>query len=37
MSTSQMQFMNEIKSGHDGEPIPEAKRVYFQERFRNRL
>ena len=34
MSTSQMQFMNEIKAGHDGDPIREAKRpVYFQERF----
>jgi hypothetical protein len=37
MSTSQTQFMNEIKAGHDGEPIPEAKRVYFQERFRNEV
>lgn len=37
MSTSQMQFMNEIQAGHDGAPIPEAKRVYFQERSRNRF
>ena len=37
MSTSQMQFMNEIKAGHDGAPIPQAKRVYFQERLRNRF
>jgi transcriptional regulator with XRE-family HTH domain len=37
MSTSQMQFMNEIQAGHDGVPIPEAKRVYFQERLRNRF
>jgi hypothetical protein len=37
MSTSQTQFMNEIQAGHDGPPIPEAKRVYFQERLRNRF
>lgn len=29
--------MNEIQAGYDGPPIPEAKRVYFQERLRNRF
>jgi hypothetical protein len=37
MSTLQTQFMNEIQAGHDGPPIPEAKRVYFQERLRSRF
>jgi hypothetical protein len=37
MSTSQTQFMNEIQAGHDGPPIPESKRIYFQERLRNRF
>jgi len=29
--------LNEVAAGHDGPPIPEAKRVYFQERFRGRF
>lgn len=37
MSTSQKQLLNEVKAGHDGPQIPEAKRVYFQERLRNRF
>lgn len=37
MSTSQTQFLSEIQAGHDGVPIPEAKRVYFQERLKNRF
>jgi Helix-turn-helix len=37
MRTSQMQFLNEIKAGHDGAPIPEATRAYFQQRLRNRF
>jgi hypothetical protein len=37
MSTFQTHLMNEIQAGHDGAPIPEAKRVYFQERLKNRF
>lgn len=37
MSTFQAQLLNEIAAGHDGPPIPESKRVYFQERYRERL
>lgn len=37
MITSQMQFMNEVVSGHDGVPIPEAKRIFFRERLRHRF
>lgn len=37
MTTSQMPFFSELASGHDGPPIPEAKRAYFQARLRNRL
>ncbi len=37
MPTFPMQLMNEIRAGHDGPPIPESKRVYFQERFRGRI
>src|SRR5712691_4602407 len=37
MPTFQTQLLNEIKTGHDGPPIPESKRVYFQERFRGRI
>src|ERR1044072_8788297 len=37
MSTFQTHLLNEIAAGHDGPPIPESKRVYFQERFRERL
>ena len=37
MTTSQMQLLNEIAAGHDGPPIPVAKRAYFQERLRGRV
>jgi len=37
MSTSQEQFFDELAAGHSGPTIPEAKRVYFQTRLRNRL
>jgi hypothetical protein len=37
MTTSQMPFFSELAGGHDGPPIPEAKRAYFQARLRNRL
>jgi hypothetical protein len=37
MSTSQEQFFSELAAGHSGPTIPEAKRVYFQTRLRNRL
>lgn len=37
MRTSQMQFMNEMAAGHDGPQIPEATRIYFQERLKNRF
>jgi hypothetical protein len=37
MTTSQTQFLSEISAGHNGPPIPEAKRAYFQARLRNRL
>lgn len=37
MTTFQTRLMNEIAAGHNGPPIPEAKRVYFQERFRGRF
>jgi hypothetical protein len=37
MTTSQTQFFSELEAGHSGPPIPEAKRVYFQARLRNRL
>ena len=37
MPTSQTQLLNEIGAGHDGPPIPESKRVYFQDRFRGRI
>ena len=37
MTTSQTQFLSEIAAGHSGQPIPEAKRAYFQARLRNRL
>ena len=36
-TTSQTQFLSEIVTGHNGPPIPEAKRAYFQARLRNRL
>jgi hypothetical protein len=32
-----MRLLNEVAAGHDGPPIPEAKRVFFQERFRGRF
>jgi hypothetical protein len=34
MSIYQTQFFNELEGGHDGPPIPVAKRAYFQERLR---
>jgi hypothetical protein len=37
MATFQTQLLNELRAGHDGPPIPESKRVYFQERFRGRM
>jgi len=37
MPTSQEQFFSELAGGHSGPTIPEAKRVYFQTRLRNRL
>jgi hypothetical protein len=37
MTTSQTQFFSEISAGPDGPVIPEAKRAYFQSRFRNRI
>jgi hypothetical protein len=37
MSTFQTQLLNEIAAGHDGPLIPESKRVYFQERYRERI
>jgi hypothetical protein len=37
MRTSQTQFLNELAAGHDGPPIPPAKRAYFQERLRGRM
>lgn len=37
MPTFQTQLLNEVQAGHDGPPIPESKRVYFQERFRGRI
>jgi hypothetical protein len=37
MPTSQEPFFSELTAGHSGPTIPEAKRVYFQTRLRNRL
>lgn len=37
MTTFQTRLLSEVAAGHDGPPIPEAKRVYFQERFRGRF
>ena len=37
MTTFQKQLLNEIAAGHDGPQIPESKRVYFQQRYRDRL
>lgn len=37
MTTFQTRLLNEVAAGPDGPPIPEAKRVYFQERFRGRF
>ncbi len=34
---SQARFFSELAAGHSGPTIPEAKRVYFQTRLRNRL
>jgi hypothetical protein len=33
----EQQFFSELVAGHSGPTIPEAKRVYFQTRLRNRL
>jgi transcriptional regulator with XRE-family HTH domain len=35
MPISQTQFLSELEAGHDGPPIPEAKRAYFQQLVRN--
>jgi hypothetical protein len=37
MPTFQTQLLNEIQAGHDGPTIPESKRVYFQQRLRDRF
>ncbi|HEY5063655.1 MAG TPA: hypothetical protein VIJ04_02330 [Xanthobacteraceae bacterium] len=37
MITFQTQLMNELAAGPDGEPIPESKLVYLQERLRGRF
>jgi hypothetical protein len=37
MPTFQTQLLNEIQAGHDGSIIPESKRVYFQQRQRDRF
>jgi hypothetical protein len=38
MPTSQeQQFFSELAASHSGPAIPEAKRVYFQTRLRNRI
>ena len=37
MTTSQMPFFSELAAGHNGPPIPEARRAYFRGRLRNRL
>jgi len=37
MPTFQTQLLNEIRAGHDGPAIPESKRVYFQQRLRDRF
>jgi hypothetical protein len=37
MTTSPTQFFSEISAGHDGPPIPEARRAYFRARLRNRV
>ena len=38
MSMSQEEsFFSELAAGHGGPPVPEAKRIYFQTRLRNRL
>ncbi len=37
MTISLMHIANELREGHDGSEIPEAKRVYFQRRLRDRF
>ena len=37
VTTFQKQLLNEIAAGHDGPQIPESKRVYFQQRYRDRV
>ena len=37
MSTYPTQDLSEIAAGHDGPPIPESKRIYFQERWKWRF
>jgi hypothetical protein len=37
MTTFQTQLLNEIRVGHDGPVIPESKRVFFQQRLRERV
>jgi len=35
--TYQTRLFKELSEGHNGRTIPESTRVYFQERFKNRL
>jgi transcriptional regulator with XRE-family HTH domain len=37
MITSPTHVLNELEAGHNGPAIPEAKRVYFQRRVRDRF
>jgi hypothetical protein len=37
MNTFQTLFLSELGAGHDGPPIPPAKRAYFHERLRGRV
>src|ERR1051325_1620892 len=37
MTTFLTQFLSELEAGHDGPEIPEAKRIYFQRRLRDRF
>jgi hypothetical protein len=37
MSILQTRLLSAAAAGHDGPPIPEATRVYFQERLRSRI
>jgi len=37
MTIYQTRFLRELEAGHNGPPIPLAKRAYFQERLRGRI